>query len=340
MTKNKRKYLAFLTVLLVIAAAMSVMVCSRLNANEYRRSDVIPISYFGLHFHRMGSETKWPDIRFGSWRLWDAYVAWPNLEPAKGAWNFELLDNYVRIAGSNSVEIVLPLGLSPTWASARPYEKSAYRPGNAAEPADLADWENYVRMVADRYKGRIKFYEIWNEPNLSQFYSGTLERYIEMNRIAWQVIKSIDPTAQIVAPSCTAFDARLKWFEQYLAAGGAAYADIIDYHFYVRPAPPEAMLERIDCIRGLMRKYSVNKPLWNTEAGWNISELASNDTVSDDTGAAYVLRAYIVNWAAGVDRFFWYAWDNYKMGLVKTDGATFRPGAFAYATTVKWLGGA
>src|SRR5947209_6899798 len=36
--------------------------------------------YFGMHVHNAGN---WPSIAFGSLRLWDAGVAWPNLEPTK-----------------------------------------------------------------------------------------------------------------------------------------------------------------------------------------------------------------------------------------------------------------
>ena len=56
-------------------------------------TEQILVSYFGLHIHRIVQTqpwypkgdriTPWPSIKFGSWRLWDAYVAWPNLEPER-----------------------------------------------------------------------------------------------------------------------------------------------------------------------------------------------------------------------------------------------------------------
>lgn len=48
----------------------------------------------------------------------------------------------------------------------------------------------------------------------------------------------------------------------------------------------------------------------------------------------------ILGWAAGLDRFYWYAWDNYSMGLIEPGRKTMKPGAVAYATTVDWLLGA
>src|SRR5712675_1970178 len=58
--------------------------------------------YFGMHVHNAGN---WPSIAFGSLRLWDAGVAWPNLEPTKGQWNFSMLDNYVSTSQQNNVEV-------------------------------------------------------------------------------------------------------------------------------------------------------------------------------------------------------------------------------------------
>src|SRR5437879_13801961 len=78
----------------------------------------IPQSLFGLHIHHLTDSTPWPAIPFGSWRLWDAYAAWPNLEPQRGHWDFSRLDQYVSAARSQGVEVLLQLGLSPAWSSA------------------------------------------------------------------------------------------------------------------------------------------------------------------------------------------------------------------------------
>ena len=76
----------------------------------------------------------------------------------------KLLDFGKAVEATEMVDLVLTLALSPTWASARPTEASPYFKGSAAEPGDIRQWEDYVRTVAERYKGRIMLYEIWNEP--------------------------------------------------------------------------------------------------------------------------------------------------------------------------------
>lgn len=318
----------------------------------------VPRAYFGMHIHRAAQPagrpdgntqySAWPEVGFGAWRLWDAYVAWPNLEPQKNKWDFSTLDRYVAMATLAKVEVLLPLGMTPTWASARPRESSAYKPGNAAEVYSLADWEAYVRAVALRYKGRIKTYQVWNEANYKHFYSGDPGRLVEMAKSAYEILKQTDPEVTVVSPSVSGERASLKWFDDYLARGGGTYADVISYHLYVPKKAPEAMLPLIRDIQAIMEKRGVgHKPLWNTETGWRIenkTRIARVGAAGADwreldapSSAAYVARALVLAWAAGVSRFYWYAWDNADMGLVDATDQSLKPAGAAYARTVDWM---
>ena len=124
----------------------------------------------------------WPAVGFGTLRLWYGAqgTTWYELEPAKGVWNWGLLDNLVEAAEEHGVsDILLTLGQSPGWASSSPDTVGPYfgligQPAGAtAPPADIQDWRDYVTAVAQRYKGRIRYYEIWNEPNDAAYYAGT-----------------------------------------------------------------------------------------------------------------------------------------------------------------------
>jgi len=313
----------------------------------------IPASLFGMHIHRITKTTPWPIIPFATWRLWDAYVAWPNLEPNKDEWHFEVLDEYVSLASKHRVEVLLPLGLSPAWASARPTEPSAYSPGFAAEPRDIENWRNYVRKVATRYKDRIHYYEIWNEPNLRKFYSGTVGQMERLAGEAYSVLKQVDPSIVVVSPAATGDGTGLSWLERYLSKGGDSYADVIGYHFYVVPNPPESIVPLVRKVQSIMAKNGISdKPLWNTETGWVIADSRRSvdpkrvgfsektKVLKVNEAAAYVARSFILGWATGLKRFYWYAWDNKVMGLTEVDGKTVKLPAIAYAETQKWLVGA
>jgi len=312
----------------------------------------IPLQYFGMHFHRLASGTPWPeDVQIGSWRLLDAYVQWPKLEPTRDKWDFTNLDLYVKLADQHHVAIMLPLVFTPQWASARPSEPSAFVPGNAAEPKDMADWRDYVRTVGTRYKGRIHEYEVWNEPNLKETYTGSISQLVEMARIAYTTLKEIDPSVTLCSPSAAGAEG-VDWLDRYLKAGGKDYADVIGFHFYANPKAPEVMVPLIQQVEAVMQRDGIgNKPLWNTESGWAIQNTQTavkptpgqgfNSVVlSEESASAYLARSYVLSWAGGVSRFYWYSWDNKVMGLTEEDGKTTKPPAQAYREIENWLVGA
>ncbi len=299
----------------------------------------ITAQYFGMHIHHAALGTPWPAVRFESWRLWDSGVAWPQLEPQPGKWDFTLLDRYVQVAAEHDVEIVLTLGLTPSWASARPRELSAYGRGNAAPPRHRADWEDYVRVVATRYKGAIRSYEIWNEPNDRANFSGSPEEMQQLSRTAYEVMKRVDPGITVISPSATT-SAGVAWLNEFLAKGGCKYSDVVGYHFYVTPDLPEAMIPLIQNVKGVLRSRGCeNKPLWNTESGWAKPKHFS----SDADAAGYLMRTYVVNWLMGVERCYWYSWDNHNwstLELTTRDGNQMTTVGAAYGVIREWMLGA
>jgi hypothetical protein len=327
------------TSLVLLGLWTAMAVCAERVPTSAPPSQPIPATLFALHIHHAATTTPWPEVPFAEWRLWDAYVAWPNLEPQRGQWHFEMLDRYVSLAEQHNITLLLPLGLSPTWASARPSEKSTYQPGNAAEPRDIQDWRNYVTTVANRYKGRIHEYEIWNEPNQQGFWTGDVTEMVTLTREAAEIIREIDPHATVVSPSATT-EKGLGWLSEFLHQGGGQWVDVIGYHFYVMPQPPEAAVSLIQRVRQIMQENAVTgKPLWNTETGWALPK----PFPSPDIAAAYVLRTHVLNWAEGVQRLYWYAWDNHNwvtIQLTENDSKTLTPAGQAYETAGKWLVGA
>lgn len=325
------------------------------------RTSPLDAKYFGLHVHRLvqtqpwiqhgDRKTNWPSVPVGTIRLWDSYVAWINLEPEPNRWNFRVLDGYVDAAESAGADILLPLALTPRWAAARPNDASPYGPGAASEPRDLELWARYVRTVASRYKGRIAAYEIWNEANTKEFFTGTAETLRRLACVARDEIKAVDPTALVLSPSGTGFGRYVDWMENYFRGGGGECADVIAYHFYVPWAAPEAMLPLINAVRdAAARTGNGAKQIWNTETGW---WLANGDGTPDHamvrnrkwkkldvntTSGAYLSRALILGRAAGLERFYWYSWDNlYGMGMLEPSSGKPKPIVSALDRTMVWL---
>ena len=294
--------------------------------------------FFGLHVlytdkaYPDGERSSWPAAKFGSWRIWNSFVSWGELQVSAEQWDFTRLDRYVAWSERAKVEAVYTLGRTPQWAFARPNSKCDGKYNCIAEPPDLRHWENYVRSLARRYKGRIAAYEVWNEPAFSevdplyrpdgrpiQYFAGSANQMAEMARIAYQTIKAEDPSAVVVSPGVTSEGNGLRRLETYLKAGGGQWADAIGFHFYT--APPEDAYWQALRVTELLTKYGIgSKPIWNTEMGYvyakeefGVSQGPKTgrwtDILDQQTGAAYVARSMILMAAAGIQRVHWFNWD-------------------------------
>jgi hypothetical protein len=298
----------------------------------------VPASLFSLNilFHPL-TKVPWPAVPFVGWRM--SHVNWPDLEPQKGNWYFTLLDRYVDWGQQHHVQILMALTYTPQWASSTPDAKTDSQPGISGVPRDMEDWRNFVRTVGTRYKGRIQQYEIWNEPNRPQSWAGDVDTMIAMTRDASSILKEIDPANMIVAPAPEE-EKGLPWLNEFLRKGGGQYVDVISYHFYVGMNPPESLIPLIQKVESAMKQYHVeDKPLWNTEAGW----LGPNPLPASELPAAYVARGYILNWAAGVSRFYWFAWENHHYApveLIEKDNITITPAGKAFSQIQQWMVGA
>lgn len=298
----------------------------------------------GTHVHDIGAGSPLPPRDFPFIRLWDARVVWPNLEPHRNQWQFERLDKAVAQAIADKRELLLPLGLSPAWASSRPNESSAYAIGNAAMPARISDWERYVRTVATRFRGKVHHYEIWNEPNKARFFSGTVEQMVALTCAAHAVLKEVDSRNVIVSPGATTQLEGARWLEEFLQRGGAQCIDVVGFHFYtLAHEPPEEALKLVRAVRAAMDKAGVGSlPLWDTEFGWYIAnERVPVQTrwkiLDGQTAAAYIARAMVLRAGEGLGRAYFYAWNNRYMGAIEPDTGEPKGVAATFPLVTHWL---
>jgi Ricin-type beta-trefoil lectin domain-like/Glycosyl hydrolases family 39 len=275
---------------------------------------------------------SFPPVNFNTVRLWDSVTTWSLLEPRKGQWDFTVLDRFVNEAQARNKEVILTLGQSPTWASARPGDVSYNGAGAPAEPRNIQDWRDYVSTVANRYRGRIKYYEIWNEPNDVNFYSGSIPKMVELTNEAAAILKSVDASNTVISPP----PYTTGWLDEFLAAGGANNVDVIGFHAY--STPPEEFAGALANARLVIEERGLSaKPMWNTEG-------ASGDrTVDDNLAVGYLARAYLVNLLYGAKRYNWYAWDRdttFFVNTVQEDNFTPNAAGNALGVIQQWLVGA
>ena len=160
---------------------------------------------------------------------------------------------------------------------------------------------------------------------------------------ARQIILGIDPNAIILTPGTGLRYTATRWMANYFAAGGGQYADIIAVHGYVDGSCPNTLPNtsvipsRVQALRSMLQTFGqAAKPLWVTEAGWGHTSWTCFS--NQDQQAGFVAQMYLLYWSSGVQRFYWYQWDNPDMGTLWANGIL-RPG-IAYNQIANWMIGA
>jgi polysaccharide biosynthesis protein PslG len=343
MRKSVTKNLVVRTVLclVVVLGAATVFAASRLQSFYGHPTlrpmpEPIPTSYFGMTLHSFAA-TPWPSIPFASLRAWDTGVVWADIHEAPNSYRWANLDLLIALAQKRGVELVYTFGRTPRWASANPDAKTPYGPGQCAPPANIQYWDEFVRAIVNHANGKIKFWEIWNEPQNPEFYCGDVDTMVEMQRRAYGIIKAADPNSMILTPSPVSVQGP-PWMSRFLARGGGKYADIMAFHGYLAPgAHAESIISTITEFKAVFAKHGQGqKPIWDTEAGWG-----ENPWLPDpDLQAAFLAKFYLLHWSAGVGRFYWYGYDNHAWGTLWNAKSGLQKAGTAYREVHQWLQGA
>ena len=219
---------------------------------------------FGLHVQTLGAGAT-PSVSVSAVRLWDSGVRWDQIETSKGVYNWAALDRAVSAAErAGADEILYVLGSTPKWAASKFSNVDLYGPGTASLPKKSSYYLKYAKAVAQRYKGRITSYQIWNEANTRSFYNGgKFDGWIKLAALtkdASKAIGKIDKRADIVAASSTVIPTPKfqteSFFFRYLRElkRQKASVDAISVHLYpVNPKQgPDSRVASIAAVRKVM----------------------------------------------------------------------------------------
>lgn len=312
--------------------------------------DAIPETFFGMHLDDpygsppTGPEpsTPWPTVPFAVRRLWDCGVTWPEMEPNKGDWRWSRLDRILADSASHGARTFLTLGGTPKWAATDLPTPPMNGGGYASPPKNIQDWRDYVSSVAAHCKGRVEGYEMWNEPDLLPWTGDLVKTLVQLTNEAAPIIKNIDPNALVISPGFSE-DVGIYYQARFLASGGGKHVDVMSHHFYVEPRGPEMMIPIAQTLRRTMDNYGLkDKPLWNTETGW-LTDIdqphaeAPDAFITASKLGGYIARLYVLTWAVGMPRCYWYTWNGgIYAGLIDDVGAP-TEAAQCYARIREWL---
>ena len=242
---------------------------------------------------------------------------WHPAEPEKGTYLWpdeearELLDAKLS---------VLPTQLrQPRWASSAPEDVEGWDFA-VYPPRDYDEFGDFVGRAVGRYKGKIDYWEVGNEPYSSVFWRGTPEEYVKYVKTAYLAAKAANPECKIVGGVCGFRPQPRSFMERAFRAGLLDYLDILSFHDYGTRTNEDAGLgRRLDGIRALMNKYGRDLPMWNSEGGLRSRGFSAEVCGSDDLGTAHVesdlspvgaaaglIKTYAVTMGHGVTKYFYY----------------------------------
>lgn len=235
---------------------------------------------------------------------------WDVLEPQAGRYRWQTLDERVDLLRKQGLDIVFILPISAVWNSsadaAAPVVRA--RVGRTHFPArDLQALENLSYALSARYRGRIQFWEVWNEPDFEDFWKGRPdpEEYFRVLAAASRGLRRGNPECSILIgglarPSQTGFlDAVLK-------QGGGRLFDIMNIHLY-----PQAVRDRSRTVADVSRRLRARgtpKPVWITEISTTPEYFASADREAEEARKAdFLVKEYAQAFAAGAERIIWHS---------------------------------
>jgi hypothetical protein len=270
---------------------------------EKRRRSLQLIDEAGFNYIRQ--EFTWEDIEIHGK---GDFVDRRNDPDGVSAW--AKYDNIVDLTRQYEVEVIARLSNPPSWSRALPDEVV----GAHGPPDDFDDYGDFAAAVADRYRGQVTYFQLWNEPNIYPEWGEQNvdpEAYTDLLCLGYRRIKEVNAEAVILSGAMAptvAMDGRnmndLIFLQRMYNAGAGDCFDILSAQGYglwsgagdqrLRPTvvnyPHHMLLRDV-----MVHNGDAHKPIWISEMGWNTvpQEMeARYGRVSQEQQARYGVEAY------------------------------------------------
>jgi hypothetical protein len=216
-------------------------------SEEQMRKDFEIIRESGSQFYRVG-------------------ISWHETEVEPGKYDWSRWDRLFQIADEYKIKLIPYICYTPRWAATE--EKKFW----SSPPKNLETFAIFAQAIAARYKNRAPSWELWNEPDIADYWRGSAEDFAEMVTKAADAIRKVDSNVKIVLGGM-AKPLSDRFFENLLKIKDfQTHFDIFNVHGYFQTWSPQ-MLEdypdQFENIHFLLKKYASGKDLWLAEFGFS-----------------------------------------------------------------------
>lgn len=192
-------------------------------------------------------------------------AGWAKTEKVKGQYDWAWLDGIINDAVGRGLEPWLETSYgNPIYPGGGGINLSA---GLPTSPEALAAWDRWVEALVKRYRGKVKEWEVWNEPNFGDNTINTPAMVADLNIRTAEIIKRHQPDARISGLSMGHIDLEYAdaFFKIIHQKGKMPLFDNMAYHDYVYN--PDANQGHVDELRRVLDRYAPNVKLRQGENG-------------------------------------------------------------------------
>jgi hypothetical protein len=305
-----------------------------------------PFGIGGSHARNWGAEANasWiPQmIEIGITSQRTCNTGWGAVEPEEGKWKWDLLDKQMTYLEGQRVAFGGIFNGNVKWNTK---DKPGHLPVN-----NIDGWKKYVTEVVKHCKGRIKYWEVWNEPPNGTGRDQTAADYAKIVIASYEAAKAADPECRV---GIAAKSVAITYLDQALVAGARGHFDYVTLHPYEvagtiikHPGTESVYLHIHSTLRKMLAARDpdkVNCPVIFTElghaaAGQYAARLPGFSDV--DAQAHAVVKYYAMGIAQGIDCIQWFEGadgDSGPLGLLDAKSKP-RPAYTAMAQMIKYLG--
>lgn len=230
-------------------------------------------------------------------------VGWGEIQPKKEVWKFEMFDELVSLYGKYGIELQGGFGLCAGWGKAPDAKLRNGKPdpmNNGRSMPELNAWSEYVRRTVARYKKDIRYWEVWNEPDLTHFANFGVEDYLRLQEASYRAAREASPSAIIMNGGFAGLGnaSQIQYQKTFLERGKGTF----DLHAFHQHGDFRYFKKIIDEVFLPMRRQTGTDHI-----PWYANETAMHSLGGQDHAQAETLfKKLIHSWARGAAGYTWY----------------------------------
>ena len=233
-------------------------------------------------------------------------TGWSKTEKQKGVYDFAWLDSVVDNLIKRGIKPWFNVGFgNPIYMGEMKNPTGVgYVPLYFGDEC-LQAWKNYIDALSKHFKGRVQYFEIWNESNIDDFWQprkADPKDYIELVKITGGIIRKNIPDAKIGAVNAGPFR---RYTREFFRLGGGEFVDFYAIHPYC-VIPEERHDIDTRAIRRVLAEFAPNRniSLWQGESGFGSSYPEGHYMRPATAGGEYMqakwtLRRYTLDLSSG-----------------------------------------